>query len=128
MEYLPSGKGPGEFIAGKAGPRHAQDATLQYLSGKEAIKSVSFGRVPAPAAPKDHVRIDQGGDAFKSSESGPRATKELLESLFHLPLSQAAQHLDLSETYMKTLCRAQGIQRWPFRKVSDSRTISADFR
>jgi len=45
-----------------------------------------------------------------------RITLEVLESLYHLPLAVAALKLDVSETYLKARCRAQGVYRWPFRK------------
>merc|ERR1711998_167902 len=44
-------------------------------------------------------------------------TKSDLESCFHLPLSDAAKSLGVSQTFIKKMCRAHSITRWPFRKV-----------
>jgi len=47
----------------------------------------------------------------------PPIPKEELAGYFHLPLTSAAKHFGVSETFIKNLCRRYGIQRWPFRQV-----------
>lgn len=44
-------------------------------------------------------------------------TKEALEKQFHLPLAQAAKQFGVCVTFMKRICREQGILRWPYRKL-----------
>jgi len=36
---------------------------------------------------------------------------------FHLPLTQAADRLNVSVTLVKHICRENGVSRWPFRKL-----------
>jgi hypothetical protein len=36
---------------------------------------------------------------------------------FDLPILQAAEHLGVSESYLKRLCRTLAIKRWPFRRL-----------
>jgi len=42
---------------------------------------------------------------------------------FHLPLSQAAKHFKVSETFLKKVCRMHNIPRWPYRKAHHDRSI-----
>lgn len=44
-------------------------------------------------------------------------TFEVLASLFHLPLSMAAQQLGVCCTALKKKCRKNGISRWPYRTL-----------
>ncbi|KAJ1632002.1 RWP-RK domain-containing protein, partial [Pavlovales sp. CCMP2436] len=37
---------------------------------------------------------------------------------FHLPLTQAAELLNVSVTLVKRICRENGVSRWPFRKLA----------
>jgi hypothetical protein len=36
---------------------------------------------------------------------------------FEVPLKEAAEHLVVSETCLKKLCRGQNLNRWPYRKL-----------
>jgi RWP-RK domain len=45
-------------------------------------------------------------------------TLEKLQSVFHLPINDAAKALDMGVTVLKKLCRDRGIKRWPYRKLS----------
>jgi RWP-RK domain len=45
-------------------------------------------------------------------------TLEKLQSVFHLPINDAAAALDMGVTVLKKLCRDRQINRWPFRKLS----------
>lgn len=40
-----------------------------------------------------------------------------VQSVYHRPISEAAQVLDMGVTVLKKQCRDQGIARWPFRKL-----------
>eukprot|EP00960_Hanusia_phi_P021160 625094-Hanusia_phi.AAC.1 len=48
-------------------------------------------------------------------------TRLLLSELFHLRQQEAAQHLGISLTSLKTACRRLGLDRWPYMRdrVSD---------
>jgi hypothetical protein len=45
-------------------------------------------------------------------------TLEKLQSVFHLPINDAATALGMGVTVLKKLCRDRGIKRWPYRKLS----------
>ena len=45
-------------------------------------------------------------------------TLEKLQSVFHLPINDAAASLGMGVTVLKKLCRDREIKRWPFRKLS----------
>jgi hypothetical protein len=40
-----------------------------------------------------------------------------LSELFHLPISVAALTLQVSESYLKRLCRTFNVHRWPYRRL-----------
>eukprot|EP00656_Telonema_subtile_P041783 TRINITY_DN4707_c0_g1_i1.p2 TRINITY_DN4707_c0_g1~~TRINITY_DN4707_c0_g1_i1.p2 ORF type:complete len:115 (+),score=24.98 TRINITY_DN4707_c0_g1_i1:143-487(+) len=42
---------------------------------------------------------------------------DALESLFSLPVAEAAKRLGVGLTLFKVICRKNGIQRWPYRKL-----------
>eukprot|EP00741_Cyanophora_paradoxa_P016207 tig00000042_g15646.t1 len=42
---------------------------------------------------------------------------EMLSAWFHVPLKVAAQHIGLSTTTIKKICRKMGIKNWPFRQL-----------
>ena len=44
-------------------------------------------------------------------------SKEHISQYFHMPMHQAAEHLNISLTGIKRKCREVGIQRWPYRKL-----------
>jgi len=47
-----------------------------------------------------------------------KLTLEVLESHFHQPLREVAEQYGLCVTFLKRVCRARGIDRWPVRKVA----------
>lgn len=47
----------------------------------------------------------------------PEVEIEVLQSVFHLPIEQAAKRLGMCVTVLKRICRSHGIARWPYRKV-----------
>lgn len=55
---------------------------------------------------------------------------DTLRVCIHLPLSEAAVHLDRSESWLKSKCREWGIARWPYRRLSALRSqlIRAQYR
>lgn len=42
---------------------------------------------------------------------------EVIATLFHLPISEAAKRLGVGATVLKKRCRRLGIPRWPYRKL-----------
>jgi hypothetical protein len=40
-----------------------------------------------------------------------------LNELFHLPIKEAAEKIDMSVSCLKRLCRLKGIRRWPARSL-----------
>lgn len=44
-------------------------------------------------------------------------SKETLSMYFHLPLQEAAKRTNICPVQFKKICRQQGIQRWPHRKI-----------
>ncbi|KAK4744596.1 hypothetical protein SAY87_010908 [Trapa incisa] len=46
-----------------------------------------------------------------------RMTRMDFAQYFHLPLNNAAEIIGLSPTVIKRICRREGLNRWPYRKV-----------
>ncbi|EKX38620.1 hypothetical protein GUITHDRAFT_115168 [Guillardia theta CCMP2712] len=56
--------------------------------------------------------------AKRDAEDPVVLTRELLESLFSLPLSSASERLGICPTAIKKACRKLGIPKWPFKNQS----------
>ena len=62
-------------------------------------------------------RRNQGEDAVPGHLTRPVSVNyEALESLFHLPLKDAAREMGLCPTTFKKACRRFSVDVWPFRK------------
>uniref|UniRef100_A0A061RHW5 RWP-RK domain-containing protein n=1 Tax=Tetraselmis sp. GSL018 TaxID=582737 RepID=A0A061RHW5_9CHLO len=46
-----------------------------------------------------------------------KPTMKEVAACFHLPIELAAKKLGVGQTWLKLLCRANGVSRWPFRKI-----------
>jgi len=46
-----------------------------------------------------------------------KITRDVLEAHFHWPLATAARKIGVSVTHLKTVCRRNGVLRWPYRQV-----------
>lgn len=55
-----------------------------------------------------------GTDATRGR--GKPCMKEVA-ACFHLPIEVAAKKLGVGQTWLKLLCRSNGVSRWPFRKI-----------
>jgi len=44
-------------------------------------------------------------------------TFEQISAYFHLPINEASKELKICATILKKVCRANGITRWPHRKI-----------
>eukprot|EP00798_Chlamydomonas_sp_ICE-L_P005222 gene5222-18450_t len=53
-------------------------------------------------------------------------TRADLKEVYHLPMSEAGQKLNLGSTAMKDLCRNCKIERWPYRKLSSLNSLLCD--
>jgi len=47
----------------------------------------------------------------------PDIPLEELRKRFHMPLAEVAKEFGVCMTFIKKVCRAAGIKRWPYRKV-----------
>lgn len=48
-------------------------------------------------------------------------TREMLQGQFHLPMEEAGKSWGVSTTIVKRVCRAFGIERWPYRQIQSAR-------
>jgi hypothetical protein len=53
----------------------------------------------------------------KPKELSALITLDVLRAHFHRPLNTVAQMLNISVTYLKTLCRKNNINKWPYRRI-----------
>jgi len=60
--------------------------------------------------------VDSGCDSDEGSRGGKPSMKEVA-ACFHLPIEVAAKQLGVGQTWLKLLCRSNGVARWPFRKI-----------
>lgn len=58
---------------------------------------------------------DYQGVLRKSLKGGTSIQK--LAQYFHLPINEAARHLNICPTVLKKICRKNGLPRWPHRKL-----------
>ena len=65
---------------------------------------------------------------FKERRKRPtkreKITRDTLMSWYHVPLEEAAKGMDVCVTYLKNLCRAHGIGKWPYRQLSKAKIAS----
>lgn len=55
-------------------------------------------------------------DVLRKSLKGGTSIQKLAE-YFHLPINEAARHLNICPTVLKKICRKNGLPRWPHRKL-----------
>ena len=46
-----------------------------------------------------------------------KPTMKEVAACFHLPIEVAAKKLGVGQTWLKLLCRSNGVSRWPYRKI-----------
>eukprot|EP00293_Proteomonas_sulcata_P016786 CAMPEP_0184294452 /NCGR_PEP_ID=MMETSP1049-20130417/5644_1 /TAXON_ID=77928 /ORGANISM="Proteomonas sulcata, Strain CCMP704" /LENGTH=284 /DNA_ID=CAMNT_0026602743 /DNA_START=55 /DNA_END=909 /DNA_ORIENTATION=+ len=80
---------------------------------------------PAPSSDRDSSgkplaaifpRRKAGQNDFKAKRGRPALVvdRAFIESLLHLPLSEAAEEVGVCVTSLKRMCRKVGVQRWPY--------------
>mmetsp|Transcript_45782 Transcript_45782/g.114763 ORF Transcript_45782/g.114763 Transcript_45782/m.114763 type:complete len:337 (-) Transcript_45782:176-1186(-) len=103
--------------AGEAArPLHRQpsaSALHQVFSAAEGVNGAPGGRLEL-VFPR---RGRKSGELDKKVQDPVLITFEVMQRLFHLPLTEAARQLGLSPTAIKGACRRLGIKKWPFRMV-----------
>lgn len=80
----------------------------------------------APPSPCDSINNAPDPKPRRNRGTGPKlfskcVTKELLQGQFHLPMEQAGKSWGVSTTIVKRVCRAFGIERWPYRQIQSAR-------
>jgi hypothetical protein len=77
----------------------------------------SAATIAAAQVPDSQCYVARRGDgSLSESERRIVVTRAILESLFHLPLNEAAKHVGLSNTTFKKACRRFGVMKWPYRR------------
>eukprot|EP00892_Ulva_mutabilis_P000809 jgi/Ulvmu1/10729/UM068_0017.1 len=106
----------------------AQPATVSSHGGSAQPGAVRRGSVvvdaasaPAAARLRPEVRVVRRSvydSTVPSREELDQMTfMQKVQSVYHRPISEAAQVLDMGVTVLKKQCRNQNISRWPFRKL-----------
>lgn len=49
-----------------------------------------------------------------------------IEQLFNMPIENACNHLGISKTSLKKICRHFNIQKWPYKRQSKNNTIKPE--
>lgn len=86
-------------------------------------------RRQVPAVADTAAAANSGGydpSTSRNRGTGPKLfsrsiTKEALQEHFHLPMEEAAHLWGVSTTIVKRVCRAFGIERWPYRQIQSAR-------
>ena len=69
--------------------------------------------MPADGDLVHHPSSDGEGDELRRG----KPTMKEVAACFHLPIEVAAKELGVGQTWLKLLCRSNGVSRWPFRKI-----------
>jgi hypothetical protein len=96
--------------------QNTMTAFWYYFSPTDAFVEAFMASVAAHA----HANgLKDAGIAPKA----PRLQKTDLASVFHLPLSSAAAAIGICPTLLKRAARANGILKWPYRKLASIRKL-----
>lgn len=57
-------------------------------------------------------------DIFQTRKTKRHTSIKTLARFFHLPISLAGERLGMCPTMLKRICRANGVKKWPYRKLS----------
>lgn len=79
------------------------------------------------ALKEDDERININGGKIRCRESYNNTAKMLswkvISQYFYMPITQAANELNVGLTLLKKRCRELGIRRWPHRKLMSLQTL-----
>ncbi len=80
---------------------------------------------PSETSPLDWEAMRPPEDKYtvRQKYGSVTVTRERLQELFHLPVSEASRALGVGETVFKRLCRRLGVPSWPYRRVDSLRKI-----
>lgn len=98
---------------------------------REAAGACGPAPDPGCGAPEGGAASRAGGGArapedkytVRQRDGSVTVTRERLQELFHLPVSEASRALGVGETVFKRLCRRLGVPSWPYRRVDSLRKI-----
>ncbi|KAJ1641547.1 RWP-RK domain-containing protein [Pavlovales sp. CCMP2436] len=66
---------------------------------------------------KEEEELDSGGTKPRRVRKGKELSFADVSRHFDLPLTQAAERLNVCVTLVKRVCRENGVSRWPYRKL-----------
>ena len=100
--------------------RCGRERTILLLACCTAPESPSCAEDAAGGARKgEQARVyprRKAGESVRSTNKPIVLTREMLEPYFGHPLRQAAVHMGLCPTALKSVCRKLGIHRWPYQQ------------
>uniref|UniRef100_A0A7S0VRA5 RWP-RK domain-containing protein n=1 Tax=Hemiselmis tepida TaxID=464990 RepID=A0A7S0VRA5_9CRYP len=114
----------------KAAPHFSSDAAteapraLNRQASANALQQALTGGGDGDGAPQGRLELvfprrgRKCGELDRKVQDPVLITYEVMQRLFHLPLTEAARQLGLSPTAIKGACRRLGIKKWPFRMVT----------
>jgi len=101
----------------------ASRALHRQASASALHKALTGGDGP-DGAPQGRLELvfprrgRKSGEGDKKVQDPVLITHDVMQRLFHLPLTEAARQLGLSPTAIKGACRRLGIKKWPYRMVT----------
>eukprot|EP00287_Rhodomonas_sp_CCMP768_P015357 CAMPEP_0196758034 /NCGR_PEP_ID=MMETSP1091-20130531/103975_1 /TAXON_ID=302021 /ORGANISM="Rhodomonas sp., Strain CCMP768" /LENGTH=415 /DNA_ID=CAMNT_0042106835 /DNA_START=86 /DNA_END=1333 /DNA_ORIENTATION=+ len=111
------GSPPSNRIRGLSASPPRAHGGVQHLSPEHGV-------VIRPRRRKEEASPE--GLEIESDASPVVITREVLSSLFSLPLSAAADRLRISVTSLKKICRSFGVRLWPYRFQQYQDKLSSD--
>ncbi|XVE56922.1 hypothetical protein DITRI_Ditri04bG0049800 [Diplodiscus trichospermus] len=87
---------------------HSQGNNVEDRSGEEL---------------KEETKAGKRCGEEKCNSSAKLLSRKVISHYFYMPITQAANHLNIGLTLLKKRCRELGIRRWPHRKLMSLRTL-----
>ena len=105
--------------AGYAGRAEARSRVERSCRSVIKINRMHLMAGHAPGKRKATARVyprRKAGELVRSTNKAIVLTREMLEPYFGTPLRNAAWHMGLCPTALKSVCRKLGIHRWPYQQ------------
>lgn len=83
---------------------------------RDIQSSLAFGSSLPPPTGSAPGLVRQRKTYTRGGRLATEITYKELEDLFHVPADRAASLLGMSLTLFKRICRAHGLERWPYKK------------